>query len=438
MSNIRAYPEVQLGQVCDIKLGKMLQPSSRGHCDREVPYLRSGSLESLDEPDAWRMMYCSPRELELYRLQTDDLLVAEGGEIGRAEFVPGLPPNAIFQNSLHRLRLRADGDLRFVRYALESVRSSGWLDVLCNRATFGHLTLEKLCQLRIPWPSPIVQTAIADWLDSAITSIERLITARHRQVEVLEERLLNVVHTAIHRKYTHNNRISDVSPLGTVADTWRPHKIAWHKRTASGTTPKSGSSDYYGDTEGIPWVTTSELRERMIDETAQRVSDAAFRDYSVLEVFPEGTVLVAMYGATIGRVGTLGVPAATNQACCAMFGGETLDQRYLYWWLWANTNLLVSMAVGAGQPNISQEMIRSLRVPAPLVGEQQEIARQIENAASSIELVKHKAIRLMELLAERRRALITSAVAGATEVTAPNECDGPSVVRDVGQLGYAQ
>lgn len=134
-------------------------------------------------------------------------------------------------------------------------------------------------------------------------------------------------------------------------------------------------------------------------------------------MFPEGTVLVAMYGATIGRVGTLGVPAATNQACCAIFGGETLDQRYLYWWLRANTGLLLSMALGAGQPNISQELIRSLRVLAPSVAKQRKIAQEIERTTAKVELLKQRANQLLEVLAERRRTLITSAVTGATKVT---------------------
>lgn len=186
------FPTAPLGHVCDITLGKMLQTSSSGPRDREVPYLRSGSLDCLNEPRAWRTMYCDPAGRRSYALMEGDLLVAEGGDVGRSEFVPPLLADAIFQNSLHRLRLRADGDLRFVRYALESVRSSGWLDVLCNRTTFGHLTVEKLRDLRIPWPSTAQQTLIADYLDTATSDIEKLITRNRHLHDLLDERLIAV------------------------------------------------------------------------------------------------------------------------------------------------------------------------------------------------------------------------------------------------------
>lgn len=190
MSHSASRSSIQLGHICDITLGKMLQPSPNGPYDREVPYLRSGSLDCLGHPDAWRTMYCGPDELRAYRLRVGDLLVAEGGDVGRAEFVFEPLADAIFQNSLHRLRLRADGDLRFVRYALESVRLSGWLDVLCNKTTFGHLTVEKLRQLRIPWPSPAEQTAIVEHLCIEQARIDALLGRKHRVIELLGERRL--------------------------------------------------------------------------------------------------------------------------------------------------------------------------------------------------------------------------------------------------------
>ena len=177
----------RVGHVCEITLGKMLQTGPRGPYDHEVPYLRAGLLDALACSPDLPKMFCGFDDLQTYGLRKGDLLVAEGGDVGRAEFVPELTHDTIFQNSLHRVRMNVTGDLRFVRYALETVRSSGWLDVLCNRTTFGHLTVEKLRQLRISWPRTLEQRAIADYLDAETARIDALSSRVEAVIKLLQE-----------------------------------------------------------------------------------------------------------------------------------------------------------------------------------------------------------------------------------------------------------
>ena len=120
----------------------------------------------------------------------------------------------------------------------------------------------------------------------------------------------------------------------------------------SGTTPQSDSDEHYdGET---PWVTTSELREETIRETAKSVSAAALREHPALRLYPEGALVIAMYGATIGRLGILGIPATVNQACCVFAEETRLRARFVYYWLRAFREVLVSHSAGGGQPNLSQ------------------------------------------------------------------------------------
>jgi restriction endonuclease S subunit len=165
-------------------------------------------------------------------------------------------------------------------------------------------------------------------------------------------------------------------------------------------------------------VTTAELRETVITETAKCVTAVALREHSALKVFPPGTVLVAMYGATVGRVGVLGVPAATNQACCAITGDGDLSRSFLYWWLRIHRSGLLEMAYGSGQPNISQDTIRSLRVPAPDLPTQEAIAQELSDAADRNRQVTGILTRQIDLLVEHRQALISAAVTGEMEVEA--------------------
>lgn len=167
----------------------------------------------------------------------------------------------------------------------------------------------------------------------------------------------------------------------------------------------------------VPWVTTSELREGVIRSTAKGVSRRALDRFSTLRVYPPGAVLIAMYGATIGRVARLGVAATTNQACCAFAGAIHISEAFLFHWLKAFRTQIVSMGVGGGQPNISQQMLRELRVPAPPLAEQDAIVAEVERRASQAQAVADRLIASIDKLREYRQALITAAVTGQLDVT---------------------
>ena len=206
-------------------------------------------------------------------------------------------------------------------------------------------------------------------------------------------------------KYT----LSDVEWLGDVPAHWVVRKVTYGFRViGSGTTPKSDSADYY---EGeIPWVTTSELRETVIFETKQYVTELALADYPSLKIYPVGTVLFAMYGATIGRLGMLGVPAAVNQACCAFAWPTLFAPRYVYYWLWMRRQVLIALSSGGGQPNLSQEDLREIRIPTPPLEEQLSIAAFLDRKTAQIDSLVSRKRELIERLKERRQALITQIV----------------------------
>ncbi len=280
-----------------------------------------------------------------------------------------------------------------------------------------YVRVEETLNRRITLPDYSTQCTIADYLDCEIARIDALIAAKRRMVELLEERWL----CAARRLLTGADSVSQRwSPgpywLNPVPRSWRPHKIAWCKATGSGTTPESGRGLYYVDEGGIPWVTTTELRETDIFTTSRTITEDAMRDYSALKIFPPGTVLIAMYGATVGRLGVLQTHATVNQACCAIWGAGDLDQDFAYWWLLTFRSHIVDMAYGSGQPNISQETVRSLRIPAPELDEQQNIVASLQISRRAVELVSRQLAKQITLLRERRDALITATVTGQLDI----------------------
>ena len=211
---------------------------------------------------------------------------------------------------------------------------------------------------------------------------------------------------------------SGIPWLGEVPAYWSTWKITHgFRRIGSGTTPKSDNSYYYGG--DIPWVTTSELRERVIDDTIAKVTTTAIRDYPALHIYPSGTLLFAMYGATIGRLGILGIPAAVNQACVAFSDPFYFDIQFVYYWFQMRKPVLLAFSAGGGQPNLSQEDLRQVRIPVPSIDEQRAIADYLDRETARLDALVAAKERLLELLAEKRQALITRAVSRGLDPNAP-------------------
>ncbi|MCH8824768.1 MAG: restriction endonuclease subunit S [Planctomycetes bacterium] len=155
--------------------------------------------------------------------------------------------------------------------------------------------------------------------------------------------------------------------------------IAKFCRTGSGGTPaRSKSARYYGGS--IPWVKSGELRESVITETEESITKEGLRE-SAAKLLPANTLLVALYGATVGRIGILGIEAATNQAVCYIIPDETkADRRYLFHALQSKVPLWLSKRVGGGQPNISQGIIKDTSIFLPPLAEQKRIAGILDAA----------------------------------------------------------
>lgn len=150
--------------------------------------------------------------------------------------------------------------------------------------------------------------------------------------------------------------------------------------TGTGGTPPRDRAERYFEGGTIPWVKSGELRESVISETGEHVTEAAL-DETNIKLLPAGALLLAMYGATVGRLGILGIPATTNQAVCHIIPDPAqADTRYLFHSLQTRVPILLSRRVGGAQPNISQGIVRSLEIPLPPLTEQLRIAEVLDRA----------------------------------------------------------
>jgi type I restriction enzyme, S subunit len=163
--------------------------------------------------------------------------------------------------------------------------------------------------------------------------------------------------------------------LAELSEAWEVTRLSEVCETATGGTPSRKNPDYFHG--HIPWVKSGELEDTTISEAGEGISKQAIAE-SNAKVFPRGTVLMAMYGATVGKLGRLAIDAATNQAVCAFFPGKKLDSGFLWHYLRGIRGELIHNSFGAAQPNISQTLIRNLEIPVPPLAEQRRIVARVE------------------------------------------------------------
>jgi type I restriction enzyme S subunit len=179
--------------------------------------------------------------------------------------------------------------------------------------------------------------------------------------------------------------------------------------TTSGGTPSRQNKDFYKG--NIPWVKSGELDKGVIYDSEEHISEVAIKKSSA-KIFPKGTLLFALYGATIGKMATLGVDASTNQAICGIYKSSAFNSEYLYHYLFYKKNNLIQQGIGGAQPNISQTILKKLNISiAPLI-EQKAIVKKIEELFSSLDNGIADLKKAQEQLVIYRQAVLKKAFEG--------------------------
>jgi type I restriction enzyme, S subunit len=169
--------------------------------------------------------------------------------------------------------------------------------------------------------------------------------------------------------------------MNTTAFGWQSRPLSDVATTASGGTPNRNRKDFFDGI--IPWVKSGELNDNYIYKAGEHITEAGLKNSSA-KIFPAGTVLIAMYGATVGKTAILKTNASTNQAICGISPGPNLDAEYLRYHLIFLRNELLSQRYGGAQPNISQQIIRNQAVTYPPLSEQKSIAHTLLSVQRAI------------------------------------------------------
>lgn len=294
----------------------------------------------------------------------------------------------------------------------------------------------KLKNHLIPLPPREEQEQIARFLDWKLAKTKKLIRAKKKQISLLNEQKQVIINNAVTKGLDLNVRMKDSGIEWTtkMPVSWRKDKVTrLFDIIGSGTTPSSGNSIYY-ENATIPWVNSSDLySESMCLVKAEKaVSQRAINDYSVLKTYPANTIVIAMYGASIGNLAITKIPACCNQACCCL---SEIDQRlkieFAYYLFKACKSFWIERSRGGGQPNISQAIIRQTWLPIPPKTEQIEILQYLSKYESYLHRLTESIQCEINLLQEYRTRLISDVVTGKVDVRSIKIPEYEAVSEDV-------
>ena len=179
--------------------------------------------------------------------------------------------------------------------------------------------------------------------------------------------------------------------------------------TSSGGTPKRGNPAYYGG--NIPWLKSGELNNGIVTEAEEYITEEGLKNSSA-KLFPRGSLLIALYGATVGKLGILDFDSTTNQAICCIYQNKYYDRDFLFYYLLFKKEYLVNQGKGGAQPNISQEIIKALKIPVPPLNEQKRIVEKIEEEFGKIDEGVEKLKLAQEQIKQFRQSVLKSAFDG--------------------------
>ena len=394
-----------LGELCSIKGGKRL-PKGKSFADTITPhiYIRVtdmkdhtvliSSLKYIDE-DVFA-------EIKNYTISSNDLYLTIAGTIGDVGLVPAELDGANLTENAAKLT-----DIKCSKqYLMYVLMSSIAQDHFCSRfhqVAQPKLSLETASSTLIPLPPYREQLRIAEELDrwlGVVVSVEDDLSELTNYVRKAKSKILDL---AISGKLVPQDpndepaiellkRINpDFEPCDNshyenlpfeVPDGWCWATLGSIGKWQSGATPSRMRKDYYGG--DIPWLKTGDLNDWYITDIPEYITQQALNETSV-KLNPAGSILIAMYGATIGKIGILTMPATTNQACCACISHNGIEQMYLFYYLLSHKEEFVRQGGGGAQPNISKEKIVETLIPIPPLSEQLRIIKAIEAIFNQID-----------------------------------------------------
>lgn len=351
----------------------------------------------------------------------DTLVCKDGARTGKSAFIREIPSSGLAVNEHVFIVRPVNAQLydEFLGYWFLSEQAWQQLRVACH-GLIGGITREDISNFILPLPPLYEQRAIAHVLRTvqrAKEATERVIQATRELKKSLMRYLFTYGPVSVEEAESVPLKETEI---GLVPEHWDVVKLGDVAKTASGGTPSRKNPEYFGGK--IHWVKSGELNDSLVSCTEETLTEMGIIN-SNARVFPKGTLLIAMYGATAGKVGILECEAASNQAVCAVFPQKILSSNFLFYVFMYRRSKLLSERYGGAQPNISQTVIKAFNIPLPPLHEQHEIVRILQAVDKKLQAEEARKQALEALFKTLLNNLMTGKIR-VKDVVLPNVGEG--------------
>ncbi|MEZ8661024.1 restriction endonuclease subunit S [Vibrio cyclitrophicus] len=339
-----------------------------------------------------------------FRLKEGDFLISKRQIVhGACGIVPAHLDGSIVSNEYSIFTAKDSFDLIYLRYLSETL----YFQQTCFHSSIG-VHIEKMIFKLDNWfkwdfnlPPLLEQRKIVKILstwDKTIATTEKLIETSKQQKKSLMQQLL-----------TGKKRLVNPEMSKVFEGDWEDSSIATTSKCFSGGTPSRTKGEYYGG--NIPWITSGKLNDRFVESVNEYITESGVSNSSTKYV-KQGALLVAMYGATAGKVAINRLQSATiNQAVLALEVKEMYSNTFLFYLLEKEMEKALSLVQG-GQPNLNAAIIKGLKIKLPCLKEQQKIASVLTAADKEIEVLEAK----LAHFKKEKRALMQQLLTGKRRV----------------------
>lgn len=364
----------------------------------------------------------SDEQIAKFTLRQGDTIITKDSEsaddIAVSAYVPADLPRVVCGYHLAILRPQNSVHGPFMKHLFDSHYIRACVAVRANGLTRVGLSQDALGTLPVPVPPFEEQALIAGFLKQETAKLDSLIAEQRLLIERLGEKRQALISHAVTKGL---NRDAPMKPslvegLGEVPAHWRVLKMKWVAQMESGHTPDKKVPAYWdGD---IPWVSlndTGYLRDNdHISATAHNITSEGIANSSA-HLLPPGAVVFSR-DATIGRCAITAIPMAVSQHFIAWLPSERITSEYLLLRLRSMTQELDRLTTGATVKTIGMPEVRTLATPVPPLDEQRDIVCHVRKETATIDALMEAAEHAIELLQERRIAVISAAVTGQIDV----------------------
>lgn len=353
------------------------------------------------------------------QIKNEDLLITKDGTVGKVAIVSDLNGKASLNSGVLLIDLKDKNSKKYLYWVLCSDVFWTWFNYKnSGNSTILHLYQKDFNEFIYTIPELKEQKLIANFLDKKGSEINAIIEKIENQINLLKDYKKSLIIETVTKGLNKNVSMKDsgIEWIGEIPEEWDVSKIKYSLiLMGSGSTPDSSNPlNYDGE---INWIQSGDLYGKSyMTETEKTITKYALHGNKSLKRYIAPFVVVAMYGASVGNIALSQIDSYTNQACCVMKGDNSLDNKYLYYFLIANKHEMLMLAIGGTQPNISQQLIKNLTIIIPKFNDQLEIVEFLDKKCSEIDSVISKKERQLDLIKEHRKSLIYEYVTGKKRV----------------------